>query len=213
MSLPPAGGPTTGTINDGSQPPVRIAVVGESTAAGCGVDTHDEGFTGSLARELAVRTGRPVAWEVIGENSVTATQIREQLVPRVSTGLDLAVVLAGVNDLLQQRSPEEWGEDLTAIVDGLGGRARQVAVAGLPSFEIFTQLPAGVRLDLTQRAAALDEASRKVCAQRSGATWVDSADGLAVGPDFFAGDGFHPSAVGYRRWALVVADRVTSPGP
>lgn len=56
----PAAGPASGTVGDPSRPPVRIAVVGESTAAGCGVDTHDHGFPGWLARELAARTRRPV---------------------------------------------------------------------------------------------------------------------------------------------------------
>lgn len=67
----PAAGPTDGTVGDASGPRVRIAVVGESTAAGCGVDTQDDGFPGCLARELAARTGRPVSWEVAGQFGAT----------------------------------------------------------------------------------------------------------------------------------------------
>jgi hypothetical protein len=33
-------------------------------------------------------------------------------------------------------------------------------------------------------------------------------DQVDVGPDFFAADGFHPSAIGYRRWAGLVRQRV-----
>jgi hypothetical protein len=92
--LPPAAGPTTGTAGDASNPPVRIGVLGESTAAGCGVNTHDNGFPGALARELAARGSRSVSWEVVGQNSATARRIRHRLLPQLGRDLDVAVLLA-----------------------------------------------------------------------------------------------------------------------
>jgi hypothetical protein len=73
---PPATGPTSGTAGTGSRPPLRIAVVGDSTAAGCGVGNHDDGFAGCLAREIAARTQRPVRWQVAGQFGATARRIR-----------------------------------------------------------------------------------------------------------------------------------------
>ena len=203
--LPEASGPTTGTAGEGSGTPVRVAVVGESTAAGCGVDTHDEGFPAWLARKLAADTGRPVEWEVVGQNSATSRRIRYKLVPQVGKNLDAAVLLAGVNDVLGRRAPEEWGEDLTAIVDELLGRAEHVVVTGIPSFEVFPSLPKTLGRYLAQRATALDEVSQRVCADRPQVTWFSAHSLLPVGPDFFARDRFHPSALGYRRWAEAVA--------
>ena len=210
-TLPPADGPTTGTTGDApdaSGAPVRVAVLGESTAAGCGVDTHDEGFPGCLARKVSELTHRPVEWEVVGQNAATARRIRYKLLPELGKGLDAAVLLAGVNDVLTRRAPEEWGDDLVAIVDDLAGRAEHVAVTGIPPFDVFPSLPTTLGRYLAQRAKALDEVSQRVCAERPQVTWI-SADGLLpVGPDFFARDRFHPSALGYRRWAEVVADHL-----
>jgi hypothetical protein len=45
---PPATGPTSGTVGTVSRPPLLIAVVGDSTAAGCGVNSHHDGFAGAL---------------------------------------------------------------------------------------------------------------------------------------------------------------------
>jgi hypothetical protein len=73
---PPATGPTSGTVGTTSRTPLCIAVVGESTAAGCGVDNHDDGFTGCLAREITARTQRPVHWQVVGQFGATARRIR-----------------------------------------------------------------------------------------------------------------------------------------
>lgn len=104
-----AAGPTSGTIGDASRPPVRIAVVGESTAAGCGVDTHDHGFPGYLARELAARTRRPVTWEVVGQFGATARRIRYRLLPRLGENLHVAVLLSDSPEALSVTS-EQPGE-------------------------------------------------------------------------------------------------------
>jgi lysophospholipase L1-like esterase len=204
----PAAGPTSGTVGDPSRPPVRIAVVGESTAAGCGVDTHDDGFPGWLARELAARTRRPVGWEVVGQFGATARRIRYRLLPRLGEDLNVAVLLAGANDVLTRRTPRQWGDDLAAIVEDLAHRAEQVAVAGVPPFAAFPSLPTALGRYLAQGAGALDEVSQQVCAKQPRTIWIGSTDILPIGPAFFAHDRFHPSAAGYRRWAQVVADHL-----
>lgn len=204
--LPPAGGPNAGTVGtDRAGAPMRIAVLGESTAAGCGVDTHDDGFPGGLARELAERTGRPVTWEVVGQHGATARRIRHKLLPQLGDGVDLTVLLAGANDVLGRRTAEEWRDDLAAIVDSLAERAKQVVVVGLPPFARFPSLPGTLGRYLAGQAALLDAVSAQVCVQRPRATFLTSTDAMSIGGDFFARDGFHPSAHGYRRWAELVA--------
>jgi lysophospholipase L1-like esterase len=202
----PAAGPTTGTVGDAFGPPVRIAVLGESTAAGFGVDTHDDGFPGCLARELAARTRRPVTWEAVGQFGATARRIRYRLLPRLGENLNVAVLLAGANDVLTRRTPDQWRDDLAAIVDDLNDRAEHVAVAGIPPFAVVPSLPTTLGRYLGERAAALDEVSQQVCAEQPRATWISSTD--IPPPDFFAHDRFHPSAAGYRRWARAVADHL-----
>jgi lysophospholipase L1-like esterase len=204
----PAAGPTSGSVPVGSGPPVRVAVLGESTAAGCGVATHDEGFPGGFARELAARTGRPVAWEVVGQHGATGRRIRYRLVPRLSRDLTVAVLMAGGNDVLSRRPPGQWRDDLSAIVDELADRAGRVVVTGTPPFADFPSLPRTLARYLVARADAVDEVSRQVCAHRPTATWIGSAELPPVEPDFFGPDRFHPSAVGYRRWAAAVAQRI-----
>ncbi|HZM75699.1 MAG TPA: SGNH/GDSL hydrolase family protein [Candidatus Limnocylindrales bacterium] len=205
--LPVASGPTTGAVGDGS--PLRLGIVGESSAAGCGVDTHEEGFPGCLAREVAARTGRRVRWEVAGEHAATARHIRDSLLPRLETDLDVAVLLAGVNDVLWLHAPGRWERDLDAILDDLGRRAKRVAVIGIPAFDAFPSLPKALGRYLTWRASILDRVSRAVCAARPRTTWISTTAILPVRPDFFARDGFHPSATGYRRWARAVAEQLS----
>ncbi|MEW2355959.1 SGNH/GDSL hydrolase family protein [Spirillospora sp. NPDC029432] len=208
--LPEASGPYSGVAGNGSGAAVRVGVLGESTAAGCGVGSYEDGFTACLARELAERTGRPVEWEVAGRNSVTVGEVRDELLPRLGDGLDAAVLLAGVNDVLHRSSPRKWEDDLSAVLDGLGQRAGRVVMTGVPPFRAFPSLPGALRGYLAERADALDAVSRRVCAGRPTVTWVDSGGIVPAGPEFFARDRFHPSAEGYRRWAQAVAELLAS---
>ncbi|MFC6016794.1 SGNH/GDSL hydrolase family protein [Plantactinospora solaniradicis] len=202
----PATGPTSGTVGEGSGPPLRIAILGESTAAGCGVDTHDDGFPGCLARELAVRTQRSVSWEVAGQFGATARRIRYRLLPRLGERLDVAVLLAGANDVFTRRTPEQWRDNLVAILDSLTDRADDVVMSGLPPFAAFPSLPTALGRYLAERAAALDEVSRQVCAEAPRTTWIGIPE-VPI-PNFFGHDRFHPSAAGYRSWALAIADHI-----
>jgi lysophospholipase L1-like esterase len=203
---PPATGPTSGTVGTTSRTPLRIAVVGESTAAGCGVDNHDDGFTGCLAREVTARTQRPVQWQVVGRFGATARRIRYQLLPQLDEDFDVAVLLAGGNDVMSGRSPGQWSDDVSAIVDGLMERAGHVVAAGVPPFALFPSMPTTLGRYLGERAAALDDVSRQICAVHPCTTWI-TMTGVPA-PDFFAADRFHLSAVGYQRWAQVVADHL-----
>lgn len=137
----------------------------------------------------------------VGQPAATARRIRYSLLPRLGKDLTVAVVLAGVNDVLTRRTPQEWGDDLTAIVEEVTGCAERVGVTGIPPFDAFLAMPSVLGRYLTERAAALDEVSRRICEAQPRATWIGAPALLPVGPELFARDHFHPSAFGYRRWA------------
>lgn len=195
----------TGTVGGGDGAPLRVAVLGESTAAGSGVDSHDDGFAGALAGLLAASTGRPVDWEVAAQFGATARRVRHRLLPRLTGSYDVAVLLAGANDVLTRRPPADWGADLAAIVDGLAARSAWVVVAGVPPFEQFPALPRALRRYLGERAAAIDAVARDVCAARPRVAWTTVVSDGLPSMDFFSADRFHPSATGYRLWASAVA--------
>lgn len=203
---PPATGPTTGTAGTTPGAPLRLAVVGESTAAGSGVDNHDEGFTGALARAVSARSGRPVQWQAVGQFGATARRIRYRLLSQLGVDLEVAVLLAGGNDVMTRRTPDQWRDDLSAIIDDLMRHADHVVVAGLPPFALFPSMPTTLGRYLSERAARLDDVSRQICAARPRTTWVTMP---GVPPRyFFASDRFHLSAAGYRRWAEVITDQL-----
>lgn len=210
-SLPAAAGPTRAFTASPVGPPVRLLVVGESTAAGCGADTHDGAFTGAFARVLEEQRGRQVRWAVYGESGVRIRRLRHHVLPNVTEEADVAVLLIGVNDVVARTPVAQWREDLAAVLDDLRGQADTVIMAGIPRFESFPALPSALRGYLAERGRALDGAARALCAERSGVIWVESP-ATEPAADFFARDGFHPSVAGYERWARHLGSRLAARG-
>lgn len=210
--LPPASGPTTGTAPSRTGSPIQLAVLGESTAAGCGAGRHEDAFVGFFAHALAVSAGRPVVWRVIGQSGATVRRLRHRLLPLLDEDVDLAVVLIGVNDVLTRRPVAQWTDDLAAVLDTLNQRAPRVVLAGVPPFAVFPSLPRTLGRYLGEQAGLLDDAAQCLCEARPGVTWISSRDLVATDPAFFARDGFHPSPAGYRHWAEAVVDRLPAPG-
>ena len=133
------------------------------------------------------------------------------MVDGLPTGLDGVVLLIGANDVLSRTPEPRWEDDLGAVVDALGSRARQVLVPGLAPFARFPSLPTALARYLARRAEALDEVARSVCSRCPSAQWIPASKESDIGPDFFASDGFHPSAIGYDQWAAQVAACVRLP--
>lgn len=207
--LPEAGGPRDGEIA-GADPPIRLLLIGESTAAGVGVATHDEGLVGEVSRTLAAATSRRVLWMVRGRNGATAESTLVELLPQIGGFLpDVTVVVLGVNDTLRLARPRRFIAALDALATAL--RARQpsttLVLAAVPPMGRFPALPAPLRQVLGLRARVLDLAVVRFargCPRARHVPMPVLGTGAATG--LFADDGFHPSASGYRTWGRALGE-------
>ena len=57
---------------------LNIISIGESTIAGVGVKTHEEGFTGTLAKELSNLFNVSVKWKVYARSGYTAKRVEKK---------------------------------------------------------------------------------------------------------------------------------------
>jgi lysophospholipase L1-like esterase len=81
----------------GAGPAVRLAVLGDSTAAGVGVARHRDALAGMLGAAVAGRTGRAVSWRAVARSGATSRTARD-LVPGLVDGgwrPDVVVVVVG----------------------------------------------------------------------------------------------------------------------
>ncbi len=221
--LPDAAGPQCGLADAPARSADSLAarslvVIGESTAAGVGAPTQQTALGGRLALALAAHTGRAVRWQAVGQNGATMRRIRYRLLPAAVGGtLTVAVIAAGANDVLRGRRTTEWEEHLRAIVAGLRGSAfgsePLVVLTGVPPFSQFPSLRSPLRPYLARRALRIDTRSAQLCSEL-GVLFVPFIEHeIDLGPDFFAADGFHPSAAGYALWAEYIAEKIAEQLP
>lgn len=199
--LPEAAGPRSGSVGVGA--PLRLTVLGESTAAGVGVEHIEDGLAVQVARGLAERAGRRVDWLLSARTGATVEHARRDLLPRALAPADLAVVVLGVNDTLRLTGRGAWRRGVAALVvalrtaQGDGGR---VVLTAVPDIGAFPALPQPLRTILGWHARALDREVRALAATDPLLQYVPLPSMVrAVEP--FSPDGFHPSATSYRLWA------------
>jgi lysophospholipase L1-like esterase len=206
--LPPAAGPQEGTTGDGADP-LRLVVVGESTAMGVGVAAHAVGLVGHTARALGSAMGRPVRWRVLGRGGATGRALlKEFIAPAPPLDADIFVVILGVNDTLGFSSPARWSRSLDGLLESLRRRSADapIVLAAVPPMQHFPALPSPLRQVLGFRAYVLDRAAIAWAGTREAVAHVPHgyAEQAEI-PEIFCSDGFHPSALGYERWGAVLA--------
>jgi len=187
--------------------PLHLLLIGESTVAGVGVTHFDQSLASCLAAALAERLGRPVRWRACGENGITAPEAHERLLPQaLMEPADLALLVFGVNDTTHLTPSKRWLQSLAGMAAALGEQGCHVAFSGVPPLQHFSALPWLLRQLMGWRARLLD-AELQGLAQRLGALHCQLD--IPFEPAYLAEDGYHPSAMGYRRWADGLAERLT----
>ena len=79
----PAEGPVIHHL-PGTGGPLRLMVLGDSSAASVGVGRTESGMAARLAGLIGEATGRPVDWRAAGFNSATSGQIRDHVLPNLA---------------------------------------------------------------------------------------------------------------------------------
>src|SRR5512145_2237921 len=158
VALPEAAGPRDGEHGQG--PRLGLLIVGDSSAAGVGAATQDEALAGSLTRPLAAEGQRRVGWQLVARSGVATPQALELLDAQALARADVAVVVLGVNDVVEQLPPHRALLARAALVDRLRERAgvRHVVFAALPPMEQFPLLPNPLSAVVGRDARRLDAA-------------------------------------------------------
>jgi lysophospholipase L1-like esterase len=209
LRLPDADG-LTGTLGEGE--PLNLVVLGDSVAAGVGVEHHRETLAGHLASRLATSRSRAVAWQVVALTGATAGDVLGLARQYAAlAAADVVVVSVGVNDSKNLHPDRRWRAELTSLLDHVLAVApsAEVVLIGLPPMETFPALPRALATLMGARARRVDAIGRAVAAARPRVRRIELAMEREEG--LFAADGFHPSAVVHERLAEQIS-AVLAPG-
>ena len=200
IRMPPP--PRRGVIEaPGKGETLRLLLIGDSSAAGVGVDSIAESLGGLLPELLAKATGRPVRMTIAGMNSATSAQIRDHVVPHVEPrDFDFVLLNIGTNDAKNFHSGKRFCRDFGTLLYALRARfpAARIIWSGVLDLRHVPALPPALGKILGIRSRLINHNGRVLCQERGAIAPEPEWD---VVPENFSRDGFHASQRGYRQWA------------
>lgn len=178
--------------------PLRVLIVGDSSAAGVGVEHQDHALSGHLTRSLAERSGRVVDWQLKARSGATTAQALRLLQRDPPGRADVAVAVLGVNDVIDQVTARRSVIHRARLADWLIAHAgvRHVVFAPLPPVHQLPLLPPLLARVAGEDARRHDEALARWAATRPD-VWHVPID-LSLDASVLAVDRFHPAEPVYR---------------
>src|SRR5580765_3783212 len=125
-----------------NRPPIRIAMLGDSSAAGLGAQTEAETPAAQLARRISRAARRPVHVTNVAVVGAESKDLPEQLV-RLDQHRwpELAVIMIGANDVTERYPPAEPVRFLAEAVRTLVDGGSEVLVGTCPDLGTIRPLP------------------------------------------------------------------------
>ncbi|MDX1281727.1 SGNH/GDSL hydrolase family protein [Shewanella colwelliana] len=212
LRLPEAEGERSGKGGYGM--PLNLLILGDSAAAGVGVDTQDKALSGCLSKCLAQYYS--LNWTLVARSGATTVSTLNHLKSghgikvMQSNEFDLVLVSLGVNDVLSPISVNRWLLAQRALIDTLHQYSpnAHIVLTPVPPLGVFPAFPSLLGWFLGQRAAAFNGKLRQLASGDTRCCLLDLQ--LPVNDEAMARDGFHPSSASYQLWGEAAASHYIS---
>lgn len=190
----------------------RFVAIGDSTVEG--LDDPDgrggyRGWANRLAERIARQQGELLYANLAVRGRRTREVLDEQLEPALAMRPDLAIVVAGTNDILRPRfDAESVARDLERMQRAFIETGATVVSFTLPDLTPVMPLARPLRARIHAFARALVAAS-----ERSGALVIDfTQHPVASDPRLWSEDRLHANSLGHARIAEALAHTLSLPG-
>ena len=197
LQLPEANGARTGF--DGVGEPMSLLIIGDSAAAGVGVEHQNQALAGQLVSKLA--SDYSVSWRLEAQTGLKTSDVVQMLEETKPCKSDVVVVSLGVNDVTSIVRLNEWLLLQKKLCSLLVSKfeAKLVLLSSIPPMGRFPSLPQPLRWYLGRRSRFFNLALVKQVGGCSGLEYLDV--NFPEEGDFIAEDGFHPSGLAYDLWS------------
>lgn len=208
------GPDASGRFGTGSGTPLRMGMLGDSSAVGLGVDEPAHTPGAILASGLAAISGRPVDLQVVAVVGAESRHLDEQVERLLDAWptLDVAVIMVGANDVTHRVRPAVAVRGLAEAVRRLRDGGTEVVVGTCPDLGTIEPIAQPLRY-VARRWSRELAAAQTIAVVEAGGRTVSLSD--LLGPEFasrprelFSADRFHPSAAGYARAAAALLPSV-----
>jgi len=199
---------------------INIISIGESTIAGVGVQTHEEGFTGTFAKEMSSLFDLTVKWKVYARSGYTAQRVEKKIIPKIKESqANLIVVGLGGNDAFTLNRPSKWKVEINALIQSIKSKFPEAVIVfcNMPPIKEFPAFTPLVKFTVGNLVEILGDELKEVVSNHENVFyfgnkitlkgWINKFQLNVKKEDFFS-DGVHPSKLTYQTWAMDIANEI-----
>jgi lysophospholipase L1-like esterase len=196
----------SGVFGPEDAPPLRIAILGDSSVTSPGVVPLDDCWVRRLALELADRYRVTVCSVAVG-GSKARDVLADQVEAAIATRPDIALISVGANDALRGTPLGHFELQIDQILTRLQEAGIAIGISGVGDLGTIPRLPDLPRRIARIRARIMDRALRRSVLRHPGVlktdTWGPGWEPFVKGDPavIFAPDMFHASGVGHGIYA------------
>ncbi len=205
--LDEASGEREGIIGHGKA--LSLLILGDSAAAGVGVETQKDALSGAILANL--QEEYCITWQLQATTGHTTKQVSNVVQQLNQQHYDVVVTSVGVNDVTKLISVDTWVKQQQQLLMQIQRQfsPKLIIVSAVPPMQHFPALPQPLAWLLGQYAEQMNQTLQHYLASKSHYSWLKNDIQAFQAMNLpMASDGFHPSKEIYAMWGQQVAERI-----
>lgn len=199
-----ASGERQGIVGNGR--PLSLLILGDSAAAGVGVETQKDALSGAIISELQDQYS--IRWKLHAKTGDTTKQVFQAVQHLEQQNYDVVVTSIGVNDVIKLTSATSWIKQQKQLFQYIQARfqPKLIIVSGVPPMQHFPALPNPLAWLFGKYAEQMNQTLDKWLQSQNQFRFIQYDIGHFQAMNLpMASDGFHPSKEIYAIWGQQVA--------
>ncbi|ENX15843.1 hypothetical protein F894_00835 [Acinetobacter sp. CIP 51.11] len=207
LRLPEPEGAREGQTGTGNK--LSLLILGDSAAAGVGVEHQDDALLGAILHEL--KDDFEIDWKLQAKTGDTSSKVIHALDQIGVQHYDVIVTSVGVNDVTKLIPVEVWIQKQEQLYSKIQQKfsPKLIIAAGVPPMNMFPALPNPLAWLFGQYAKQMNQQLENFVNQQVNMQWIEyDIEKYRAMNLQMAADGFHPSKEVYTLWGQEVAGKI-----
>ena len=207
LRLPEPEGAREGQTGTGNK--LSLLILGDSAAAGVGVEHQDDALLGAILHEL--KDDFEIDWKLQAKTGDTSSKVIRALDQIEVQHYDVIVTSVGVNDVTKLIPAEVWIQKQEQLYSKIQQKfsPKLIIAAGVPPMNMFPALPDPLAWLFGQYAKQMNQQLENFVNQQVNMQWIEyDIEKYRAMNLQMAADGFHPSKEVYTLWGQEVAGKI-----
>ena len=207
LRLPEPEGAREGQTGTGTK--LSLLILGDSAAAGVGVEHQDDALLGAILHEL--KNDFEIDWKLQAKTGDTSSKVIHALDQIEVQHYDVIVTSVGVNDVTKLMPARVWIQKQEQLYSKIQQKfsPKLIIAAGVPPMNMFPALPNPLAWLFGQYAKQMNQQLENFVNQQVNMQWIEyDIEKYRAMNLQMAADGFHPSKEVYTLWGQEVAGKI-----